>query len=667
MKSVLILAAATLLAVSSSSALAADAGVKVALDGSKTGAPISKYVYGQFVEHLGRSIYGGLWAEMLEDRKFGRDIVDDYQPFDIANDWFGKPASFTYLKNSPWKVIGPKGTVTMDKTNAYVGDWSPVIRLPGDGTEAGISQGNETYNGAAGFLEVVKGKKYVGHIVLAADGDVGPITVRLANPNRGSLLKEFSQEKTITGVGKEWKSYPFEFSDLPNCDQVTFSIIAKGKGSFRIGAVSLMPGDNIKGWRADTVEAMKKLDAPLLRWPGGNFVSGYNWRDGIDPNPDKRPPRANPAWKNLEHNDVGIHEFMELCDMLKTEPYVALNMGGGGVEEAAAEVQYIIGAPDTPMGKIRAANGRKEPWKEQYWAVGNEMYGWWQIGYKPVDLYVLKHNAAAKLIKMEDPDGILVACGDTSTKGWDAGMLTSCGDQMNLLSLHTYVHEVVGDPLAHSVQLRDSIHDILAAFRAYKPTLPAVNKNNIKVAFDEWNFWYGDYVYGELGVQYRLKDALGTAMGLHEFYRNSDIVGLACFAQTVNVLGAIKTSRTAAVLEGSGVVLALYRRQFGTIPIELTQPAPDLDVSAAWTEDKKAITISVVNATGKPRTLAVDLGKTAVKDAMTQWEVTGAGPQAHNEPGATPDLIQAVEKKATFGGKLEAPAYSAELYRLEVQ
>src|SRR5215210_3242681 len=238
------------------------------------------------------------------------------------------------------------------------------------------------------------------------------------------------------------------------------------------------------------------------------------------------------------------------------------------------------------------------------------MYGTWQLGWQPVDRYVRKHNAAAALIRKEAPTGILVACGDTSTRGWDTAMLTSSGENFNLLSLHTYVHEVAGDPYAHSVQLRDSIRDILSTFRTYKSTFPVVNQKDIRVAFDEWNYWYGDYVYGELGTQYRLKDALGVAMGLHEFYRNSDVVGLACFAQTVNVLGAIKTSRTAATLEGSGVVLALYRHQFGTVPIELKQPAPDLDVSAAWTEDRKAITIAVVNATGQPRTVVVDLGKT---------------------------------------------------------
>ena len=169
------------------------------------------------------------------------------------------------------------------------------------------------------------------------------------------------------------------------------------------------------------------------------------------------------------------------------------------------------------------------------------------------------------------------------------------------------------------------------------------------------------------GTQYRLKDALGVAMGLHEFYRNSDIVGLACFAQTVNVLGAIKTSRTAATLEGSGEVLALYRHQFGTIPIEVTQPAADLDVAAAWTEDRKAITISIVNATEQ----AADGGGgpwqdrgQGCRDAMGDHRSQSAGAQRAG-PLAEPDPRE--PKNMTYGGKLEAPAYSAELFRLEMK
>jgi len=209
---------------------AARGQVRLTVDAGKTGAPISKYVYGQFAEHLGRSIYGGLWAEMVEDRKFAHEITEQYSPFDLANDSYGKPAAFTYLKNSPWKIIGPQNSVTMEKAGAYVGEWSPVIHLAGDGTEAGISQGNEPYNGAAGFLAVERGKKYVGHIVLAREGEVGSVAVRLGNPNHSSGLKQFSVERVIGTVGKHWQSYALEFSDLPDCDQVTLSISRQGQG-----------------------------------------------------------------------------------------------------------------------------------------------------------------------------------------------------------------------------------------------------------------------------------------------------------------------------------------------------------------------------------------------------------------------------------------------------
>ncbi len=665
MKRMQMFVAAAVIGTSGLLALGADGEISLSLDASKTGAPISKYIYGQFAEHLGRSIYGGLWAEMVVDRKFGREITDDYQPFDLANDNYGKPAPFPYLKNSPWAVIGPKGTVTMDKAKPFVGDWSPVIHLPGDGTAAGISEGNEPFNGAGGYLAVRAGMKYVGHIVLAGDASAGPISVELVH--RGTIHDvPLRMVQTIDAITDDYKSYPVEITGTLDSDKIQLSITAKGKGSFKIGAISLMPADNVDGWRADTLAVLKELDTPLLRWPGGNFVSAYNWKDGIDPDKDKRPPRANPAWHNIEANDVGIHEYMHLCDMIGAEPYVALNMGRGTVEDAAAEVQYIRGNADSPMGKLRSANGHAAPWSEKYFAVGNEMYGTWQLGYMPLADYEKKHNAAADLIKKEDPSAVLVACGDTNTAGWDEGMLTQDGKNINLLSLHTYVHDIPGDAFKHSVQLRDSIHGILDKFRGYQATLPIVNQQHIQVAFDEWNFWYGDYVYGELGTQYRLKDALGVAMGLHEFYRNSDIVGLACFAQTVNVLGAIKTSRTAATLEGSGEVLALYRHQFGTIPIALTQPTPDLDISAAWTDDRKAITLSIVNATAKAQTVNVDLGKTAIKPAMAQWEITGADPEAHNEPGK-PELIKPEQKAANFTGKLASPAYSAELYRLDVQ
>ncbi len=134
-------------------------------------------------------------------------------------------------------------------------------------------------------------------------------------------------------------------------DNGRIEIVSHGKGNLLIGTVSLMPADNIRGWRADTVALLKQLNSPVYRWPGGNFVSGYDWKDGIG-DPDRRPPRKNPAWKGIEHNDVGIHEFMDLCREIDTEAFIAVNTGQGGVQAAAEEIEYVNGGADTPMGKL---------------------------------------------------------------------------------------------------------------------------------------------------------------------------------------------------------------------------------------------------------------------------------------------------------------------------
>ena len=133
----------------------------------------------------------------------------------------------------------------------------------------------------------------------------------------------------------------------------------------------------------------------FYRWPGGNFVSGYNWRDGIG-DVDKRPPRKNPAWQGVEANDVGIHEFMGLCELIKAEPYIAVNAGLGNSKEAMAEVQYTNGFESTPMGKLRSANGHEKPWKVKFWSIGNEMYGSWQLGHTSTQQYVRRHNGLCR-------------------------------------------------------------------------------------------------------------------------------------------------------------------------------------------------------------------------------------------------------------------------------
>ena len=172
------------------------AQINVAVDLDQTGEPISPYIYGQFIEHLGRCIYGGIWAEMLEDRKFYYPVTDNYQPYGTATDSYWKAGEYKYLNASPWQVIGPEGTVTMDSVNAFTGAHSPVIHLPGDGTAAGIRQQG---------LALVKGEKYTGRIVIAGDPDVSPVEVRLVQDN-GTVLTQ-----KIKKLRPKFQTFPIKF------------------------------------------------------------------------------------------------------------------------------------------------------------------------------------------------------------------------------------------------------------------------------------------------------------------------------------------------------------------------------------------------------------------------------------------------------------------------
>ena len=326
-----------------------------------------------------------------------------------------------------------------------------------------------------------------------------------------------------------------------------------------------MPADNVHGWRADTLARLRELDSPVYRWPGGNFVTGYDWKDGIG-DPDKRPPRKNPAWKGIEHNDVGLAEFMQLCREIGTEPYVAVNTGLGGADSAAQLVQYANGAADTPMGKLRAQHGNLRPFDVRLWAVGNEMYGDWQLGHMPLEKYIEKHKAIVDAMRKVDPKSKLVGVGAVGK--WSEAMLTYAPSHMDLLSEHIYWQDKPTVE-AHVAQTVDGIRKIADAHRGYRKDIPALKGKDIRIALDEWNFWYGGNEYGELGTRYFLQDGLGAAAALHEMFRNSDIYWMANYAQTVNVIGAIKTSKTDAEMETTGLVLAAYRRHFGTLPLKL--------------------------------------------------------------------------------------------------
>ena len=616
----------------------------VKIDAGKTSEPVSKYIYGQFIEHLGRCIYGGIWAEMLEDRKFWYPVTAKYDPY-RGTRAAAKDGPFPVVGASPWQVIGEADSVEMVKEDSFVGDHTPRIAVGG-----GIAQHD---------LALLKGKEYVGYVWLKPAE--GKTTVRV------SLCwgdgPEERQSDSIACVGDSYVKSPLHFRGATDTERGTLQIEVIDRGGCFVGTVSLMPADNVKGMRADTLKVLKELDAPIYRWPGGNFVSGYDWRDGIGPR-DRRPPRTNPAWTGVEHNDFGIDELIAFCKEVGAEPLITVNSGFGDDHSAAEEVEYVNGAADTPMGKWRAANGNPEPYNAKWWCIGNEMYGGWQLGSMSLNHYTLKHNLFAKAMLRADPSIKLIAVGAAGS--WSEGMLKSCADNMDLISEHFYKRDKE-NVAEHVQQIVDAVRDKVTAHENYRKEIGTLKDKDIRIAIDEWNFWYGPHVFGELGTRYFHKDGLGIAAGLHEMIRNTDLVFMANYAQTVNVIGCIKTSKTAAAFETTGLALKLYRRQFGIIPVAVEGQSYPLDVVAAWTADRKALTIAVINPTEKRHELPMELKGAKISGKGRLWQIVHTDPMAYNEPGKKPNVV--IEEKPVSGisNKLSVPALSINLYELAVR
>ncbi len=571
------------------------------IDVTKRSEPMPVYIYGQFIEHLGRCIYGGIWSEMVEDRKF----------------WY-KPGE----QYSPWQKEGEEKFFSIDTSDPFVGSHTPVLITDGQSAASLVQKG----------LGIRAGIDVVGHIVLKASGNKMSAEVSLS---WGTEARE-SVKVFLTELDQGYKSYPLDFKIPVNAKDVSLRITTKGRGRVWIGTLSLMPSDNIEGFRADVLALLRELNSPVYRWPGGNFVSGYNWKDGIGDR-DKRPPRKNPAWLGVEHNDVGIHEFMRFCELINTEPYIAVNAGLGDYTLAKQEVEYCNGSSDTPMGKLRSANGHPDPWKVKWWSIGNEMYGDWQLGHMPAEAFTNKHNSFVQTMRTVDPEIKVIAVGDLGE--WDRMILKNCSDNMDYISEHFYRGEGNGGGLmTHVRQIPDAIKEKADAHRSYRKEITALAGKDIRICMDEWNYWYGPYIYGELGTRYFMRDAMGIAAGFNEFSKNTDIIYMANYAQTVNVIGAIKTNTTDAVLDATGMVMKLYRHKFGNIPVEITGELRPLDVGATLTSGSDTLTVSVVNPTYRELKVPLSLKGASVNGKITKWNVTAIDEMSTNEPGQEPNV-----------------------------
>ena len=456
------------------------------------------------------------------------------------------------------------------------------------------------------------------------------------------------------------------------------------------------PGSKLSdtnGFRKDVIGEIRQMGVPIVRYPGGNFVSGYNWLDGVGPK-ESRPRVLDKAWNAINTNQFGTNEFMAWCKAAGTEPLMGLNLGTGTPEEAAALVEYCNLDHGTKWSDLRRKHGFAEPYKVKRWCLGNEMDGPWQIGHMTATAYGLKAQDAARQMRYVDPSLQLIACGSSGPfmptyLEWDREVLEQCYDYVDGLSLHRYFTNAPADTggdsskfLAMNLSMEQQIAETVAVcdlVRGHKRS-----SKQLWLSFDEWNVWYrarsGDYTNGHhqeaphlLEEVYNLEDALLVGGLLNSLLRNANRVKVACLAQLINVIAPIMTNANGllrqtiyypyswALQYARGSVLNLLA-QSPTYEVAKMGQVPYLDVAGTIDPGDGKVAIFVLNRDlSKPHVVEIDWQDKTPGQVLVSSVLSGTDLKAFNS-FETPKHIapQAFDKPSTTGGRtmFEVPARS---------
>ncbi|MBO9624384.1 MAG: alpha-N-arabinofuranosidase [Sphingomonas sp.] len=661
-------------------------GVRVTIDGAKRSAPVTRHAYGMFVEPIGSLVARMLWAEMLDDRKFYYPVVAEAKDVSPPPNAEGRPG-ISYRK---WRPIGGDDAVTMDPRDPFVGAQSPSVSV--GAAPKGLSQSG---------IGVARGKRYAGSLWLSGDAGARVEVSLVWGAGAGDR-----QTIALPAPGAGWKRVAFEFTPAADSADAKLEITGTGQGRFRVGAVSLMPADNINGWRADTTAIAKSLNSGFWRLPGGNFLSNWDWHGALGPR-DKRAPMFDHAWSAMQPNDIGMDEWMDLTRILGVEPYVTVNAGLGDANSAAEEVEYLNGAATSEWGAKRAANGHAQPYGVKFWNIGNEPYGWWQIGKTSLDYYMIKHREFAERMRAVDPSITLIASGAMpdqlkprdlkenaslesiqhkfgTEEDWTGGFFAKAMGTFDGISEHWYdrPEERPGAPadaelIEYARSPSNQVRMKAEEWKIYAQRFPAIGERKIFLSIDEYAY------FGKP----TLKNALAYSMVMQEMLRHTDFLKMSAFTTGASTMDI---TPTASVLNTTGMVFKLFGEHFGagTIPLgvdgNVPQPDPHypvgfdhpkvnagsptwpLDVIAGLSADGKRLRIAVTNATYEPQRFAVDLRSLKVRGKGVRWLLTGKSVDTENKVGQPAGVTIEQGAVPALGGALTVPPISTAIFEYPV-
>lgn len=452
------------------------------------------------------------------------------------------------------------------------------------------------------------------------------------------------------------------------------------------------PLSDANGFRKDVMDEVRNLGVPIIRYPGGNFVSGYNWMDGVGPKKD-RPRVLDKAWNTLETNQFGTNEFMTWSKTVGSKPLMGLNLGTGTAERAAALVEYCNLDKGTKWSDLRRSHGIDQPYKVEHWCLGNEMDGPWQIGHMTATEYGLKAQDAARQMRAVDPSLKLIACGSSGPGmptylEWDREVLEQCYDYVDALSLHRYIgntEEETGKDSSKFVAMNLSMERQIAETLAVCDMVRGHKRSPKKLwlSFDEWNVWYrardAEAMNGHeheaphlLEEVYNLEDALLVGGIVNSLMRNADRIKIACLAQLINVIAPIATNEKGLLRQtiyypyswalqwARGTVLNTLIES-PTYEVSGLGQVPYLDVAVTLGQDGKVSLFVLNRDLSKAHTLEIDWQGITPGKLLNSTILTGNDLKASNTFDSPQRVApQAFDKPVTSAGRtrLEVPPRS---------
>jgi alpha-N-arabinofuranosidase len=549
---------------------------------------ISPFIYGEFVEFL-NDLIPGMWAERILDRSFAG--CSQPTSFYRKEKDFPKPAwremrllNAAYGSRPPFDVA-----FDLDSSQPFIGSQSARVRVGGrSGFLAGIAQDR---------VGVRSGEQLEVELYMRGEALGGKVHVFIGR-DYGAYADRYG-EVVFDGIDGEWR----RFKGVLNCSasdpEACFAIVLDGPGTLWIDKVSLMPADNLGGWRSDVVEAVKETKPGIIRF-GGSSLIYYDWRTGIGPR-ERRVPFLNRPWHNTEENDVGLDEFLHFCELVEAQPLICVNSNSSTPQDIANQVEYTNGSADSQYGQLRAENGHPEPYGVRFWQIGNEQRG------EPYEKILPEYISAMKRV---DPSIELLASYPSEN------IINALSSDLDFICPHFYVPDT------------DTYYRETARLRSLIAASPQNPK--LKLGITEWNHTSGDWGEGRAWLQ-TLFNGICVARMFNHFQRNGDFIHIANRSNLVNSCysGSIQTTATDIYFTPAYFVQKLYSTLSGQVAVKIEADAEGLDISGTMDKDASRFMVWIVNPRSKGSECELSLDDIGVPVAVRCLTIS-ADPTAVN-------------------------------------